>query len=480
MIIVPTEKRLEWKSTPIVLIAILIANVLVFLLYQSGDGEKAVEAVDGLVESHYVRDEWPLFERYLELEGHVEDLDALRRAYEEDDRHGVAQAMLMDRGYYRYLSGKASFVFDPERYRQWQRERPLLQQTFDSISSMAYGLRATEVSLVTLISHQFLHGGFGHLFGNMLFLLLFGFAVEAAIGHLRFLLFYLIGGMLAGLTQVVFTLGSDTPLVGASGAISAVMAMYLAIFRLKRIEFFYWVLFFVGYFRAPALLILPLYIGKEVYQYLSVDGSHVAYMAHAGGFVAGALLIALAMLFGRNAVNEEYVQQEQGLSPRNKGLAEVYRAIEALRFDDAIKQLAALVERVGNDFQLARVRYNLEKIKRGEQFVPSFCALMMQRGLSPAEIVDLHRVWQEEKQPTALLPEPDQLELAFRFTTLEDLQGAADIADHLYAQGFKPNEVLLLSQRLATRYAELGDKGSSIKFQQYARQLTKDGHNGVM
>ncbi|MBV1788231.1 rhomboid family intramembrane serine protease [Marinobacterium sp. D7] len=480
MIIVPTEKRLEWRNTPFVLILILLVNLLVFFLYQSGDGAKGDEAVTGFAESRYIDKELPIYQRYLELEGRDDDLAALQQANEAGDPYSIAQQMLMDHGYYHHISSKAPFIFEPDLYQRWQAERQPFQDTFDSISSFAYGLRATEVSFVTLISHQFLHGGFDHIFGNMLFLLLFGFAVEAAIGHLRFLLFYLIGGAGAGLTQVLFSLGSDTPLIGASGAISAVMAMYLAIFRLKRIEFFYWVLFFVGYFRAPALLILPLYIGKEVYQYLSIEGSNVAYMAHAGGFVAGALLIGLAMLFGRNAVDEAYVEQEQGPSQRNKGLAEVYRTIEALRFDEAIKQLVALVERVGNDFELARVRYNLEKIKRGEQFVPSFCALMTQKNLSAAQVGDLNQVWQEEARAQDLLPEQDQLELAFRFTTLEDLKGAADIADHLYVQGFKPSEVLLLSQRLATRYAELGDKNNAMKYQQYAQQLTKDGHNGVM
>ncbi|MBR9884090.1 MAG: rhomboid family intramembrane serine protease, partial [Oceanospirillales bacterium] len=365
-------------------------------------------------------------------------------------------------------------------YERWQQVRPEIQNTFDSISSFAYGLRSSDLSPVTLITHQFLHGSFAHIFGNMLFLLLFGFAVEAALGHLRFLIFYLIGGALAGLTQVVFTLGSDAPLIGASGAISGVMAMYLAIFRLRRIEFFYWVLFFVGYFRAPALLILPLYIGKEIYQYYSMDGSNVAYMAHAGGFVAGAVLIGLAMLFNKNAVNEAYIEQDQDLTHRNKTLAEIYRAIELLRFDDAHKQLASLIEREGVDYLLARIRYNLDKIKRGEPFIPSFCALMTQKGLTQPEIGDLNDVWQQEEQASELLPAADQLELAFRFTTLDDLKGAASIAEHLYQSGYKPNEVLLLCQRLATRYGELRDKGNAMKYQQYASQLTKDGHNGVM
>ena len=124
----------------------------------------------------------------------------------------------------------------------------------------------------------------------MFFLVICGFAVEAAIGHLRFLLFYLFSGVVAGVSHAAMDLDSSSVLIGASGSVSAVMAMYLGVFRFKKIEFFYWFFIFVGYFRAPALLILPFYIGKELVQFYTEAGSNVAFMAHAGGFVAGLVL----------------------------------------------------------------------------------------------------------------------------------------------------------------------------------------------
>ncbi len=480
MIIVPTEKKLDFSNAPIMLLGIVVINVLVFLLYQSGDSQKAMESITGFVESGYVEKESPIFERYLEKEDRSDELELLQQAQRQEDWFTIAQMMLIDLGYYQHITRAARSEFDYELYDEWRDKRPEFQETFQSISSFAYGLRSTDVSIITLLSHQFLHGGFGHIFGNMVFLLLFGFAVEAAIGHIRFLLFYLVGGIFAGLAQVATNLGSDVPLVGASGAISGVMAMYLAVFRLKRIEFFYWVFFFVGYFRAPALLILPLYIGKEMYQYFYVEGSNVAYMAHAGGFAAGAILIGIAMLFSKKTVNKDYIEEDQKVSARDKTLADIYRAIENLRFDYAIKLLVGFAAKEGMDFQLAKIRYNLEKIQRGKNFIPSFRALMTQKNLSQQDINQLNDLWLEEPNSNKLLPLADQLQLAFQFTTLDNLKGAANIADFLNQQGFQPKDLLLLAQRLATRFGQKNDHGNSTKYQQVIQQLTKDGHHGVM
>ena len=481
MIIVPTEKRLDWRTTPVVLISILILNTLVFLFYQSNDQQKINDAITAMHNSGYIEREWPVFERYLEAQpSREEELDWARQAYDSEQVYWLAQAMLMDRKYYDHVQGEARQVFEEQLYARWRNERPEIQATFESVSSFAYGLKATDVSFTTLITHQFLHGDLGHLLGNMIFLLICGFAVEAAIGHLRFLAFYLLGGILAGVTQVVTNLGSDVPLVGASGAISGVMAMYLAVFRLKRIEFFYWIFCFAGYFRAPALMILPLYIGKEVYQYLFMEGSNVAYMAHAGGFVAGAILIGLSMAFNRNTINDDYIEQEQGISPRNQALADIYSAIENLQFDYARKQLSELIEREGLDFELAKIRYNLDKIKVGNAVENSFRELMTQKGMSSTELSQLSRLWMAETSAHNILPTGDQLQLAFRFTKLDDLTAAAGMTDYLYQQKADPRELLLLLQRVASRFSSQNNPRQAAKYQSYIQQLTKEGHDGVM
>src|SRR6185503_18048465 len=116
------------------------------------------------------------------------------------------------------------------------------------------------LNVVQLFTSMFTHGDIGHLFGNMLFLYLVGVSIEERWGRLRFLVFYLLGGAVAGLTYCAFHPGGRSPLVGASGAIAAAMGAFAVLFFKTRIRFFYvwWLLFLkTGTFAAPAWLVLP-------------------------------------------------------------------------------------------------------------------------------------------------------------------------------------------------------------------------------
>lgn len=146
----------------------------------------------------------------------------------------------------------------------------------------------------TLLTSMFLHGGWGHLGGNMLFLWIFGDNLEHRIGHLRFVLFYLVCGIAAGLAHIVFNSNSSVPTVGASGAISGVLGGYLLMFPRNRV----YVLTYGGVASVPALMMLGLWI---LVQFVNGVGEiartpetgGVAYIAHIGGFVAGMVLAPL-------------------------------------------------------------------------------------------------------------------------------------------------------------------------------------------
>src|SRR5512145_377023 len=146
----------------------------------------------------------------------------------------------------------------------------------------------------TLLTSMFLHGGWGHLGGNMLFLWIFGDNIEHRIGHLRFILFYLVCGIAAGIAHNVFNSGSMIPTVGASGAISGVLGGYLLLFPRNRVYVMTW----GGVAAVPAVLMLGLWI---LLQFVNGVGSvaetpetgGVAYLAHIGGFAAGMILAPL-------------------------------------------------------------------------------------------------------------------------------------------------------------------------------------------
>ncbi|QUJ78004.1 rhomboid family intramembrane serine protease [Sulfitobacter albidus] len=143
-----------------------------------------------------------------------------------------------------------------------------------------------------LFTSMFLHGGWLHLAGNMLFLWIFGDNVEDEMGHLRFAGFYTVAGIAAGLVHVVSDPASYVPTVGASGAIAGVMGAYLLLFPKAKVDILIIFIVFFRIFPIPAWIMLALWFGMQFVGGLSsVQGTGgVAYWAHAGGFIAGLML----------------------------------------------------------------------------------------------------------------------------------------------------------------------------------------------
>lgn len=144
-----------------------------------------------------------------------------------------------------------------------------------------------------LLTSMFLHGGIMHLAGNMLFLWIFGDNLEDMLGHWRFLGFYLLSGLAAGGAQVATDPGSIIPMVGASGAIAGVMGGYLLLFPRARIDVLIILVVFFKILPVPAWLMLAVWFGLQLVQGVltPAGGGGVAYWAHAGGFVAGLVLV---------------------------------------------------------------------------------------------------------------------------------------------------------------------------------------------
>jgi membrane associated rhomboid family serine protease len=146
-----------------------------------------------------------------------------------------------------------------------------------------------------LFTSMFWHGGWMHLIGNMLYLWIFGDNVEDRLGHVRFLIFYVLSGMAAGLTQVVLNPASTLPTIGASGAIAGVLGAYLITFPRSRVLTFFPPIWF---FQVPAFAYLVFWFVLQLLEGIGslgapADTGGVAVWAHVGGFVAGVVLIKL-------------------------------------------------------------------------------------------------------------------------------------------------------------------------------------------
>jgi membrane associated rhomboid family serine protease len=157
-----------------------------------------------------------------------------------------------------------------------------------------YALRPAYFHPITLLTSMFLHGGWMHVLGNMLFLWVFGDNIEDILGHWKYLIFYLVCGIAAGMAQLLIDPTSRVPMLGASGAIAGVMGAYLAKFPHARVIMLTWLLF-IFTFELPAWAMLIYWFALQLFggygSLSSTTQGGTAFFAHIGGFIVGIALI---------------------------------------------------------------------------------------------------------------------------------------------------------------------------------------------
>ncbi len=148
---------------------------------------------------------------------------------------------------------------------------------------------------ITVFTSMFLHGGFFHIAGNMLYLWIFGNNIEDSMGHLRFVVFYLISGIIAVYTFSIVNPHSTIPMVGASGAVSGVLGAYLILFPRAKVLTLIPFGFYMQIVKVPALFVLGMWIVIQLINGMVSGGAGggVAWFAHVGGFLAGIVLVGL-------------------------------------------------------------------------------------------------------------------------------------------------------------------------------------------
>jgi membrane associated rhomboid family serine protease len=185
-----------------------------------------------------------------------------------------------------------------------------VQASIDAMPLHRFGYVPADNHWLSLISSQFMHGGWLHLIFNMWFLWLCGCNLEDRWGRVVFPLFYVTAGIAAGLAHKLAFPHSAIPVVGASGAIAGAMGAFMVCFARTRIRFVYWYFLRVGWFRAPAYLMLPLWLLQEVlYALAQSSGGSVAHWAHAGGFVYGVGFALVLRATGWEARLDEAVER---------------------------------------------------------------------------------------------------------------------------------------------------------------------------
>jgi membrane associated rhomboid family serine protease len=290
MLILPYQTRFTARSLPIATLLIAAICVVVYFVFQRGDDEIYRQAVESYVRSDLPRIELPRYESWLVDRSDRASFDRLARLRAMTAKGAVGPALQLMESDTAFMGDLRDLRIVPPtdpQFAAWSQQRRQFDATIGRAIGERFSLKPEWTEPWRLITHQFLHGDFGHLLGNMIVHLVAGPFAEAGLGRLRFLMGYLLGGVAAGLVHLMFVPGT---LIGASGAISAAMAMVAVVYGTRRVPVFYWVFVYFDTARIPALALLPVWIVNELYQLASTPNSRIAYTAHLGGFVAGALI----------------------------------------------------------------------------------------------------------------------------------------------------------------------------------------------
>lgn len=289
MLLVPISGKIGWKNPPAVTVVLVLINCLVFFLFQTGDDDARMAAEQFYLESGLAEIEVPRYIDYLEAMGQEAPDVASDAEVDADMLMAIHFVMESDAGFLRYLADGRIISPADSIYSQWQTLRQSYEEQRSRSVAFTFGLRPAFPRPETFLTYMFLHGGVDHLLGNMVFLWILGCMLEIGSGRLLFTVLYLVSGLIsAGLFWVVYP-SSPIPLVGASGAIAGLMGAYTVLYGKKKVSVFYSLGFYFNTATIPAILLLPAWLANECYQLFFSGVGHVAYVAHIGGLIGGAL-----------------------------------------------------------------------------------------------------------------------------------------------------------------------------------------------
>lgn len=278
---------------------IVLMNVLV-LAYSSSSGRQAQEGLDDLLHDQYfITTQGRIYAQYIAQDGHASEYPDFMKELatqvndgETDRAEMLGQLAFRDSN---FIDGARDLTYEGDQvaYRLWIKRLDDVKLYQDEHPSFTLGLNTEDASLTKWVTYIFVHSGPMHLIGNMLFLVIFGAALETQIGGLGFLVTFLLSGIFAAGTFALMTGVTSSPLVGASGAVSGVMTLYCFLNWSRPERYFYWLFLplrgYMGFVFLPAWVAMVFWSLNDLSGYLGTlpELGGVAYTAHLGGEFTG-------------------------------------------------------------------------------------------------------------------------------------------------------------------------------------------------
>jgi membrane associated rhomboid family serine protease len=467
MLIIPLHRALTRANFPWVTLGLVLVNVFVFVALQGGDGARYESAVRFYAEHRLDTRELPLYAAWLERERpgdtttRAEVEDAISVAYPEAVTYVQADAQFLDA-----LHADRIVTPDADGYAEWKADRDAFDVEWNRIFTDRWQLRFSEIAPSRMLGAMFLHANFGHLAGNMLFLALLGLLVEGALGPSLFLAVYLLGGLGGSLVSLAWHQGDVGTALGASGAIAALMGAYCVLWGMRKVRFFWWFFVVFDYVKAPALVLLPFWLGWQLLNLFWNKGAHVGFDAHAGGIVIGALLALGIRALGweRHDFLDEDVRADEAADAR-AALLRADEHIGRLEIPAARALLEPLAERVPNDVAVAAALYRCVRYERGTPRIDAAARAVLALNATGARDVrlqkDVYDDYVRTRAQAAVVPPSLAISLASRWVLIGAGADAATLLARVIERSPSAAGLEAACLALARALRERGEKGTA-------------------
>ena len=441
MLLIPYQTRFTAKSLPLVTLGLILVNLIVYFVFQSGDRQAYERAANYYFSSQLSQIELPRFATYLERRndrGALQVLRMIRAGARPEESVGLVMALENDREFMRDLREGAVVASSDPVFATWRDQRAQFDALIGRVFTERFALEpdagGPAWGALRLLTYQFLHGDAAHWLGNMIILLLAGPFAEAALGRFRFLVAFIGSGVFAGALHMLV---SDQALIGASGSISGAMAMVAVLYGTRRVPVFYWLFVYFNTARIPALLLLPAWLLIEVIQWAASPRAPVSYSAHIGGFIAGAVLAWLLRPSDEKQVDrildEQFADEKRG-NRKSTLLQEAQAAAARLDTRKAARAYSELLQEDPTNVQHATAYFNMALLGRNrETLLDATLRVLWIRARGARS--ELRPVYLQMSQPHVLaeLPVDEQLRLARRLVATREDAAALRVLDGLLA-----------------------------------------------
>jgi membrane associated rhomboid family serine protease len=329
VLILPLHRKPTRANFPWVTLGLILANAFVFAFLQSGDESVQQRALDYYAAQDLAHWEFPAYRDWLERHSDADERRAMfDRLADINDASVAIELLQADADFLADLHADKVIVPALADHATWRDGRDEFDRLWNASFTERWILHFSEVDPRRMLGAMFLHGSIGHLLGNMLFLAFLGLLVEGALGHGLFLAVYLAGGFGSALFSLAWHWGETGSALGASGAIAALMGAYCVLWGRRKVRFFWWFFVVFDYVKAPALILLPFWLGWELLNLLLNKGAHIGFDAHAGGIVTGALLALGVRMLGWES--HDFLDEDAVADAANDDRAALAKAHEHL------------------------------------------------------------------------------------------------------------------------------------------------------